>query len=245
MPKRLIEALTALCLSCSLQAADAATFEVGFYDYPPMMIEDGKRGIYQDLFDELAKITGDRFNVQYYPYPRIGLLFNEGKLDIEPGVYPGWVKDQKVPGVFSLPFGKVVDSLVFAPGKAFPVRHPEDLRGKSVGMVRGYAYPELAPLIASGQLDRRNGLSEQQLLSMLAKSRFDQIIVNKAIAQYHQLKISEYRQLEIGDVISSYDVSMRIQPRHAAWVERLDAALARLKQNGTIERIYAAYGVSL
>ena len=38
---------------------------------------------------------------------------------------------------------------------------------------------------------------------------------------------------------------MRIQPRHAAWVERLDAALARLKQNGTIERIYAAYGVSL
>lgn len=80
---------------------------------------------------------------------------------------------------------------------------------------------------------------------MLAKSRFDQIIVNKAIAQYHQLKISEYRQLEIGDVISSYDVSMRIQPRHAAWVERLDAALARLKQNRTIERIYAAYGVSL
>lgn len=183
--------------------------------------------------------------MQYYPYPRIGLLFNEGKLDIEPGVYPGWVKDQKVPGVFSLPFGKVVDSLVFAPGKAFRVRHPEDLRGKSVGMVRGYAYPELAPLIASGQLDRRNGLSEQQLLSMLAKSRFDQIIVNKAIAQYHQLKIVEYRRLEIGDVISSYDVSMRIQPRHAAWVERLDAALARLKQNGTIERIYAAYGVSL
>ena len=245
MLKRLIEALTALCLSCSLPAAVAATFEVGFYDYPPMMIEDGRRGIYQDIFDELAKITGDRFNVQYYPYPRIGLLFNEGKLDIEPGVYPGWVKDQKIPGIFSLPFGKVVDSLVFAPNKAFPVKRPEDLRGKSVGMVRGYAYPELAPLVASGQLDRRNGLNEQLLLNMLAKSRFDQIIVNKAVAQYNLLQEPEYRQLEIGAVISSYDVSMRIQPRHAAWVDKLDAALVQLKRQGVITRIYAAYGVSL
>ncbi|MDX5373429.1 MAG: transporter substrate-binding domain-containing protein [Pseudomonadaceae bacterium] len=243
--KWLTQAACALSLSWCASSALAETFAVGFYDYPPMMIEDGRRGIYQDIFDELARLTGDRFDVQYYPYPRIGLLFDEGKLDIEPGVYPGWMQGQETPGLFSVPFGKVVDVLVFAPNKAFPVRQPEDLRGKSVGMVRGYAYPELAPLIASGQLDRRNGLNEQQLLGMLAKSRFDQIIVNKAIAQYHQLKIPEYRRLEIGDLISSYDVSMRVHPRHAAWLEELDAAIVKLKQQGIIEKIYATYGVHL
>lgn len=243
--KSLTKTLGMLCLYGSMHSALAETFEVSFYDYPPMMIEDGRRGIYQDILDALAKLTGDRFNVQYYPYPRIGLLFNEGALDIEPGVYPGWVKSQPNPGVFSVPFGKVVDVLVFAPDKTFAVKQPEDLRGKSVGMVRGYAYPELAAMVASGQLDRRNGLNEEQLLSMLAKSRFDQIIVNKAIAQYHLHKMAEYRLLEIGDVISAYDVSMRVQPRHAAWLDKLDAAIVQLKQQGTIDKIYAAYGVHL
>ncbi|MDD0842853.1 substrate-binding periplasmic protein [Pseudomonas sp. Gutcm_11s] len=227
------------------QGAGAATFEVGFYDYPPMMIEDGRRGIYQDILDELAKITGDRFSVQYYPYPRIGLLFNERQLDIEPGVYPGWVKTQPNPGLFSVPFGKVVDVLVFAPHRAFPVKQPEDLRGKSVGMVRGYAYPELLPMIASGQLDRRNALNEQQLLDMLSRSRFDQVIANKAVAQYNLLQIPDYRHLEIGDVISSYDVSMRVQPKHAEWLDKLDAAIIQLKQQGIIDKIYARYGVHL
>ena len=91
--KWLNQALAALCWLYAAHNVQAQTFEVGFYDYPPMMIEDGRRGIYQDLFDELAKLTGDTFNVQYYPYPRIALLFNEGQLDIEPGVYPGWVKN--------------------------------------------------------------------------------------------------------------------------------------------------------
>lgn len=243
--KWLNTAVSVLCLSGLAQGTLADTFEVGFYDYPPMMIEDGRSGIYQDILDELAKLTGDRFDVQYLPYPRIGLLFNEGQLDLEPGVYPGWVKSQSTPGLFSAPFGKVVDVMVFAPHKAFPVKQPEDLRGKSVGMVRGYAYPELAPLIASGQLDRRNALNEQQLLDMLARSRFDQVIANKAVAQYNQLQVEEYRQLELGDVISAYDVSMRVHPKHAAWLERLDAAILQLKQQGTIDKIYARYGVHL
>lgn len=243
--KWLINAASALCLWTAAQAGLAETFEVGFYNYPPMMIEDGRRGIYQDILDELAELTGDRFDVQYLPYPRIGLLFEDGQLDIEPGVYPGWTQGRATPGLFSAPFGKVVDVLVFAPDKAFPVREPEDLRGKSVGMVRGYAYPELAPLIESGQLDRRNGLNEQQLLSMLARSRFDQIIVNKAVAQYNLMAIPEYKRLQIGDVISSYDVSMRVHPRHAAWLESLDEAIMQLKQQGVIDRIYARYGVHL
>jgi polar amino acid transport system substrate-binding protein len=241
----LFKATSLLCLCCLAQGIPAATFKVGFYDYPPMMIESDGRGIYQDILDELSRLTGDSFDVQYYPYPRIGLLFNEEQLDLEPGIYPGWVQHQPTPGLFSVPFGKVVDVLVFAPHKAFPVKQPEDLRGKSVGMVRGYAYPELAPLVASGQLDRRNGLNEQQLLSMLAKSRFDQAIINKAVAQYNLLQIAEYRRLEIGDVISSYDVSMRVQPRHADWLDRLDAAIVQLKQQGIIDKIYARYGVHL
>lgn len=243
--KWLIWAAFLLCAAYPLVGTSAATFKVGFYNYPPMMIEQGRTGIYQELLDELGKLTGDTFNVQYYPYPRIALLFNGGQLDIEPGVYPGWVRHQPTPGLFSVPFGKVVDVMVFAPGKMFPVTRPEDLRGKSVGLVRGYAYPDLRELIEAGQIDRRNALNEAQLLEMLVKSRFDQAIVNKAIAQYSLAKVPEYHQLEIGDVMNAFDVSMRVHPRHGAWLDKLDAAILELKRQGVIERIYAKYGVHL
>ena len=223
----------------------ADTFEVGFYDYPPMMIERDGSGIYQDILDEISKLTGDTFHVRYYPYPRVSLLFNQGKLDIEPGVYPGWVKNQEVPGVFSIVFGKVDDALVFSPGKAFAVNAPIDLRGRSVGMVRGYAYPELKHLIAEGLIDRRDGLNEAQLLKMLAAGRFDQIIINKAVAQFNIFNVPEYRHFEVGDVMNSYDVSMRVNPRHEAWLPVLDEAILQLKKSGTLGKIYAKYGVSL
>jgi polar amino acid transport system substrate-binding protein len=227
------------------QALMAASFEVGFYNYPPMMIESDKSGIYQDIFNAIGKLTGDTFNIRYYPYPRISLMFNEARLDIEPGVYPGWVRDQKIPGLFSAPFGKVVDVVVFASGKAFPVDKPEALSGKSVGMVRGYAYPDLQALMANGQIDRRNGLDENQLLKMLHAERFDQIIINKAVAQYNIFKFPEYRLLEVGDVLDSYDVSMRVSPKLELWLPKLDEAILKLKSSGVIDKIYAKYGVKL
>ncbi len=223
----------------------AATYEVGFYDYPPMMIEQDQSGIYQDIFTELSRLTGDRFNIRYLPYPRLGLLFNSGELDIEPGVYPGWVQNQSLPGLFSIPFGKVVDALVFAPGAAFPVKSPEDLSGRTLGMVRGYSYPELRELIAKGLLDRRDALNEAQLLKMLAAGRFSQILISKAVAQYNIYKVPAYHNLVLGDVINSYDVSMRVNPRLEAWLPRLDEAILQLKRDGTLQRIYAKYGVSL
>lgn len=234
-----------LCWLGLSNAAAADTFEVGFYDYPPMMIERDNSGIYKDIFDELSLLLGDKFNIRYYPYPRIGLLFNGGQLDIEPGVYAGWMRGQAVPGEFSAPFGKIVDVMVFAPGKTFPVKTPDDLRGKALGLVRGYAYPDLRALIEAGQIDRRNGLNELQLLEMLSVSRFDQIVINKAVAQYNILKVPEYRALEVGDAISVFDVSMRVHPRNKAWLPRLDEAILKLKRNGAIERIYAKYGVAL
>ena len=237
-----------LYILCGLGLANTAAaevFDVGFYDYPPMMIRHDNSGIYKDIFDELGVLLGDTFNIHYYPYPRIGLLFNEGKLDIEPGVYAGWMHGQPVPGEFSAPFGKIVDVMVFAPGKRFAVKTPEDLRGKVLGLVRGYAYPDLRALIEAGQIDRRNALNEMQLLQMLSISRFDQIVINKAVAQYNILKVPGYRALEVGDAISVFDVSMRVHPRHKAWLPRLDAAILTLKRNGTLERIYAKYGVTL
>ena len=95
-----------LCWLGLSTTAAAETFEVGFYDYPPMMIERDNSGIYKDLFDELGVLLGDVFNIRYYPYPRIGLLFNGGQLDIEPGVYAGWMRGNRCRESFRRPLAR-------------------------------------------------------------------------------------------------------------------------------------------
>ncbi|MES2316486.1 MAG: transporter substrate-binding domain-containing protein [Pseudomonadota bacterium] len=239
-----------VCTTCLVLAAwwtdaRADTFKVGFYNYPPMMIENGQTGIYQELLDELGKMTGHRFQVQYLPYARLARKFDLGQIDFEPGVFPGWVKHQRVPGVFSVSFGKVVDTLVFAPGKHFQVRTPRDLSGKTLGLVRGYTYPDLRELFDSGVVHRADAVSETQLLAMLGAGRMDQILINKAVAQYNILHVPKYHGFVIGDVIGSFDVTMRVHPSKQALLPQLDDAILAMKRSGAIASIYAKYGVSL
>ncbi|KQV61516.1 MULTISPECIES: ABC transporter substrate-binding protein [unclassified Duganella] len=237
----------ATCLVFAAFGTDARsdTFKVGFYDYPPMMIENGRSGIYQEILDELSNITGHRFQIQYFPYARLAKEFDVGRIDLEPGVFPGWVKNQRVPGEFSVPFGKVVDVLVFAPGKYFPMHTPRDLSGRTIGLVRGYTYPDLHELFDSGAVHRSDAVSEAQLMAMLSAGRMDQILINKAVAQYNVLMVPKYREFVLGDVLGSFDVSMRVHPGKKALLPKLDEAIITMKRSGAIARIYAKYGVSL
>ena len=242
--RRLVFA-TCLVFAAWCTAAHSDTFKVGFYNYPPMMIESERAGIYQEILDELSKMTGHRFQIQYFPYARLANKFDLGQIDLEPGVFPGWVKQQRVPGKFSVPFGKVVDVLVFAPGKYFRISTPRDLSGRTVGLVRGYTYPDLRELFDSGVVHRSDAVSETQLMAMLAAGRMDQILINKAVAQYHMLMVPKYREFVVGDVLGSFDVSMRVHPSKQALLPELDEAILTMKRSGAIARIYAKYGVSL
>ncbi len=242
--KILVYASFLLCAACSADAR-SETYKVGFYNYPPMMIESGRSGIYQELLDELSKITGHRFQVQYLPYARLANKFDLGQIDLEPGVFPGWVKQQKVPGMFSVSFGKVVDALVFSQGKYFKVSTPRDLSGKTLGLVRGYTYPDLRELFDSGVVHRIDAVSETQLLAMLGAGRMDQILINKAVAQYSIMQVPKYREFVVGDVLGSFDVSMRVHPSKKDLLPELDEAIMTMKRSGAIARIYAKYGVNL
>ncbi|ATQ78562.1 hypothetical protein CR152_31630 [Massilia violaceinigra] len=242
--KILVYAISLMCAAW-LTKARSETFKVGFYNYPPMMIESGRTGIYQELLDELGKITGHRFQIEYFPYARLAKRFDLGQVDVEPGVFPGWVKQQKVPGVFSVPFGKVIDILVFGPGKHFKVNTPNDLTGRTIGLVRGYSYPELRELFDSGAVHRSDAVSETQLMAMLAAGRMDQILINKAVAQYSILQTPKYSEFVVGDVLGSYDVSIRVHPSKKALLPKLDEAILIMKRSGAITRIYGKYGVSL
>ena len=90
-----------------------------------------------------------------------------------------------------------------------------------------------------------DAVSEAQLMAMLAAGRMDQILINKAVAQYNMLLTPKYREFVLGDVLGSFDVSMRVHPSKNALLPELDEAILAMKRSGAIARIYAKYGVSL
>jgi polar amino acid transport system substrate-binding protein len=73
----------------------------------------------------------------------------------------------------------------------------------------------------------------------------DQILINKAVAQYNMLLVPKYREFVLGDILGSFDVSMRIHPNKKALLPELDEAILAMKRSGAIARIYAKYGVTL
>ena len=237
--------LTLLLLGVAACGLRAETYRVLAYTpaNPPYNIDNGKQmsGIFIDLFAAIGAITGDRFEFHRLPISRGLKAFEQGRIDIEPGIAPVWRQHMAVAGLYSVPFGSSREVMVFAPGKKFPVRAPEDLLGKEVGIVRGFHYPLFDEVLRQGRITLWDNQSEWLLLKQLSLGRIDQVVVSQAAIEYFQKIHPEWAALEIGDVIMSNAVSMRVHPSKRALLTRLNLAIEQLLANGEMQRIYDKY----
>ena len=67
------------------------------------------------------------------------------------------------------------------------------------------------------------------------------MFIRKEIAQYWIKVKPEYKNFEIGEIISSDEIMIRVHPSKTNVLERLNKAIKQLKQSGQIERIYTNY----
>ncbi len=229
----------------ALSPTQAETLNVGLYDteFPPLHFKEGdqRTGLAKDILSHLSKLTGHHFVYTYLPALRLEAKFQKGEIDIETFVNPIWYEKSEVPGLYSVPYGKSSDVVVFRKDKRFPVAKASDLKGKRVGMIRGYSYPGFMEAIAKGDIVREDSGTEMQLLEKLAKGRYDQIFIQKEMAQYVIKRNSTYQDLEVGDEISSIDVMLRIHPSKDYILSDINHALKTMINAGVIEEIYNQY----
>ncbi len=107
--------------------------------------------------------------------------------------------------------------------------------------MRGYFYPGYMDAFARGEIIRELGDDEENLLKRLLKGRYKQVFIRKEVAQYLMKKNSIYQNFQIGNIIGSVEIMIRIHPSKAHVLERFNKAIKQLKQLGQIERIYAQY----
>jgi len=219
----------------------AEVLEAGFSNFHPFMISESNSGIYHNILLSIANITGDTFNITYFPTSRGLREFEKGTIDVVIGENPVWRKGSEVPGVYTIAFAEQVDVILFRPGKRIPVTSAKSLQGRTVGAVRGYYYPGYMADFLNDSITRVDLRDEHNLLKFLDGGRVDQIFINKAVAQYWMHKKPSYRNYEIGNDIGRADIMIRVHPSKMRILERTNKAIKQLVLSGEIDKIYQQY----
>ncbi|WP_286235635.1 substrate-binding periplasmic protein [Thalassotalea sediminis] len=241
MPKK---SLIVLIFLLSL-TTKADTFTVVLYSggNPPYTILENNvpKGIFVDLFSYIERHSDHRFVFKVMPVARALVAFNEGVVDIEPGISDEWRLGEKVPGVYSIGYETSTEVVVSRPKNMIEVNRPEDLLGQRVGIVRGYSYPRFDDYLTLGKIKKVENISEENLLKQLEANRLKYIFIGYKTIRYYQKHFPQYQNLEIGNIVHQSTIKMRVHPKKASFINEINRLLKQMKDNGEIERIYAKY----
>lgn len=239
---RLRLAITVLALFAGLPA-HGVELRIAYGDtgFPPFYFREGeaKLGIYDKLIKAIAAATGDTFRIAYLPQNRKYRAFEEGRIDVEPGVNPEWRERWKDISAYSEPFMEVEDVLI-APQDVPPFRAPEELVGKSIGTQTGYFYPELEAFFNDGRVKRDDAADEETMIAKLAKRRVDAGILWRTLAEWHLRNDPQAAKFTIGGSINTKTVHFRFRavPELKDALDRFNRALALLKADGRLKAIF-------
>ena len=233
----LIRTLTLLVIVCSSSNLRAENIIIGGYDYPPFMDAQSNQGMYHKLMSNISRRAQLTFQWEYYPYARLNSLFEHGSIAMEVGAAPEWTANKGIPGVYTETFYELEDIAIFRPGEAFKIEKPQDIKGKTIGVVRGYGFEQFKKMFNSKQATRFDANNEKQLINMLFNKRLDAIFINKDVFLFHKLNTPKYTALQQGDIVGAYKVGIRVHPSFKDIIPRLNKAIADLKKEDKLDSI--------
>lgn len=234
-----------LLLLCCLLLAPARAAEVnlragvvadngGPYNFTP---DRPLAGIYREVLEQIGRLSGVRFEIEYYPSPRIQQLFEVARLDVEVGVNPAWRSLSPVGGFYTQPIGTLYYQLCTLPGDGHAARALDEMRGQTIGLLQGQ------PLVAFEDDLNRNGVryewsqGESEALSKLRLGRLQAVVLER-----HQIEAlgmaPDALHCEAGGLNSVQPVMLRLHPQYRQWIPALNRAIAKLHANGRLKAIF-------
>lgn len=211
--------------------------------FPPYFFEpeDPQTGTIKDIYQAIAEETGDTFEYVRVPFSRALYQFEIGEIDIEPMTNPAYRGESEEPGLYSIPFAVAEEVILFNQTNFIQVNSADDLLGQTMGVVKGYYYPEYSSYFADGRIIASPVKSENMLVKLLLAERFSMALINKDFAQYKMRERHIKRKLIIGQTYNALEMMMRLHPSKKEALPRFNNAIRKLKKNGTIADIYRRY----
>ncbi|WP_018151375.1 substrate-binding periplasmic protein [Leeia oryzae] len=200
-------------------------------EYPPDTSESMPGGGVMDRQVKRAfELAGYKVNVTYYPWARAYELAKTGRVD---GIYDFWMTPERAAYFVG---SKPVSDMHFAIyGRLSSKERPRslnDLRGKRIGIVNGYAYPqEMQPL--KNQLDA--SLADTNNFQKLVMGRVDYVISTIETTNY----LAGYSGQSFFDKVYQTDITLstlsrgvafpKANPKHLQLQKAFNEGLQKLK----------------
>ncbi|OCQ21541.1 amino acid ABC transporter substrate-binding protein [Pseudoalteromonas luteoviolacea] len=212
---------------------------------PYNFLADNKQsGIFKDLFQRLGELTGHTFELVPWSVAKGQKLFDEGKIDIEPGVHPSWRSHRLVPGIYTNAYAFSTE-VILGRRSDVVVTNPTQLYGKVIGRVRGYRYGDFEQHFGQEKILIYDNISEKELLSQLHYERVDFVMLGDTTADYYKSTVKAYQTFKEVYEISTLPVYIRLQPNLTLLQKQLNKALTQMREHDEIAVIYARYGATL
>lgn len=251
--KRILSAITVILLATALCRSDASgqtlPVEVVLVNspYPPYVMPEGDArgpGIDMEVAMKALNALGIKVVVQMVPFKRVLHMLEVGQADLTTTLSIRDDRDAYL--LWSEPYRSGTPYLFFTrkDGPFIPSQLA-DLRGKTVGITRGFAYP---PEFANdSSITKSEAPHHESLVGMLLQDRFDAIIINAIVGKYELIasgKIAEVRQapFELSSVNDPGTVMGFSKARcDKELVVRFNAEIRQMLADGTIARIQRKY----
>ena len=215
--------------------------------YPPYVMPEGHPagpGIDMEIALRALERLGVKATVRLAPFKRVLAMLEQGQADMTTTLSYRPERDAYL--LWSEPYRTDTTYVFFTvKGSPFDPAGLEDLRGRTVGMVRGFAYPQA--FAEDPDIARVEAPHMESLVGMLLAGRFDAIIVNSMAGRY-ELKatgrMDEVRQapfeLRTPDDRGTVMGFSRVR-RHEDLLNRFNAEIRRMVADGTVDEIADRY----
>lgn len=238
-----------LALGGGLSAQAAAVLRIGVSDSdgPPIveLASDPQQGLvgglYKELGTALAEELGTTPQFIVVSRKRVEQNIEANKVDIHCNANPLWYGNASRLG-WTQELYPQVERLI-ALRSNHPLRHLDELAGKRIGTTRGYHYPAVEALWASGQATRVDEARIELLMKSLQKKLIDVAIHSELeFAYWARSYPFEARKLEmLPVVVSTMPTMCAVAPTSRYSVTELNQAIARLHKSGKLKTILKAY----
>jgi len=201
------------------------------------LVDDQIRsGIHLELARGLADHLGRSYRVQVLPRKRIPERLESGQVDLSCAYLPQWLAG---PFDWSQPFLADNELILSLRSAALP-RQVQDLAGKPIGTVNGFAYPELERQLGAGFV-REDAPTLSTSLRKLERGRMQYAVVNEIYVNYQRRQGLLMLDLHPDFKVSPLKLACALSRRSDLKRATLNRAIADFSASGALDRLLARY----
>lgn len=207
---------------------------------PMARIKNGRaeEGILIDLQLRLAAKVGRTAALLVMPRLRVQLAMENSEVDVRCYISPEWIDTREYRYIWSVPFMVQRNLLLGTETQPLEV---EQLRGERVGTVLGFTYPRLEPLFASGQLERDDARTQEQVLLKLQAGRNRYAISDQLSLDWFNRQQPPAGKLRAVNELAANPVGCIIRDAPDVPTKALLRAMQQMEQDGEFDAILDRY----